>query len=188
MTTIEPALDLHPALRDTTDPSVSLVTELLHPERRQLTPRELRDLTWTVAAELTGPLRDLAEYVPERRWWARLALTEGMELWLLTWLPGQRTAPHDHGGAAGSFTVLSGELTEQYRYPGGPIRDLKHSLGGAIGFGAGRAHQLGNASTATEVAASVHAYSPPLTPTREYATLWDVPAEIPALIPEQVAR
>lgn len=188
MTTLEPALDLHPALRSTTDPSLSLFTGLLHPERPQWTPRELRDLTWTVVAELSGRLHELAEYVPEQRWWARLALTEGVELWLLTWLPGQQTSPHDHGGAAGSFTVLSGELTEQYRYPGGPVRDLKHTLGNAIGFGAGRAHQLGNASTATEPSASVHAYSPPLTPTREYASLLDVPAEIPALIPEQVAR
>jgi predicted metal-dependent enzyme (double-stranded beta helix superfamily) len=111
-----------------------------------------------------------------------------VELWLLTWLPGQQTQPHDHGGAAGAFTVLAGELSEQYRYPGGPILDLKHTLGNAIGFGAGRAHQIGNAPTAIEPAASVHAYSPPLTPTREYASLLDVPTEIPALIPEQVAR
>lgn len=188
MTTIEPALDLHPVLRDTNEPRLSLLGGPMALERPQWTPRELRDLTWTVAAELSGPLLELAEYVPEQRWWARLALTEGVELWLLTWLPGQRTNPHDHGGASGAFTVLSGELTEQYRYPGGPIRDLKHALGNAIGFGAGRAHQLGSASTATVPAASVHAYSPPLTPTREYASLHDVPAEIPSLIPEQPIR
>lgn len=176
MTTIEPALDF------------SLIGDLLPADRLQWTPRELRDLTWTVASELSGPLRELARYVPDQRWWARLALTDGVELWLLTWLPGQHTRPHDHGGAAGSFTVLSGELTERYRYPAGPIRDLQHTPGNAIGFGAGRAHQLGNAGTATEPAASVHAYSPPLTPTREYASLLDVPSEIPALIPEQVAR
>ena len=173
MTTMETTLDLRPSL--------------LRPDRLQWTPRELRDLTWTVAAELSGPLHELAEFVPEQRWWARLALTDGVELWLLTWLPGQHTKPHDHGGAAGAFTVLSGELSERFRYPGGPIRDLKHTLGNAIGFDAGRAHQLGNAPGASVPAASVHAYSPPLTPTREYASLHDVPAEIPALIPEQVA-
>jgi hypothetical protein len=52
--------------------------------------------------------------------WARLALTGGVELWLLVWLPGQQTTPPDHGVASGSFTVLQGELTEEYRYPGGP--------------------------------------------------------------------
>ena len=74
MTTIETTLDLHPSL--------------LRPDRPQWTPRELRDLTWTVAAELSGPLHELAQFVPEQRWWARLALTDGVELWLLTWLPG----------------------------------------------------------------------------------------------------
>jgi hypothetical protein len=38
--------------------------------------------------------------------WARLALTGGVELWLLLWLPGQQTTPPDHGVASGSFAVL----------------------------------------------------------------------------------
>lgn len=168
--------DLHP---DLTDP---LLADLVHPERTQWTPRELRDLTATVASELTTPLLDILRYEQRQRWWARLALTGGVELWLLSWLPGQGTGAHDHGGAAGAFTVLLGELAEDYRYPGGPIRQLGHTVGSAIGFGAGRAHDLRNASGLPT--ASVHAYSPPLVPTREYASLLDVPAEIPALIPE----
>ncbi len=55
-------------------------------------------------------------------------------------------------------------------------------MGSAIGFGAGRAHDLRNDAAAP--AASVHAYSPPLVPTRRYESLWDVPATIPPLIPE----
>jgi hypothetical protein len=159
-----------------------LLLDLVHPDRPQWTPRELRDLTATVAAELTSPLLNVLHYGHSRRWWARLALTSGVELWLLSWLPGQGTGPHDHGGAAGAFTVLLGELAEDYRYPSGPIRHLGHTVGNAIGFGAGRAHDLRNAGTTPT--ASVHAYSPPLVPTRQYASLHDVPAEIPALIPE----
>jgi hypothetical protein len=159
-----------------------LLLDLVHPDRIRWTPHELRDLTATVATELTTPLLDVLCYRQTRRWWARLALTDGVELWLLSWLPGQGTGPHDHGGAAGAFTVLLGELAEDYRYPGGPIRRLGHTVGNAIGFGAGRAHDLRNAGAAPT--ASVHAYSPPLVPTREYASLHDVPAEIPALIPE----
>lgn len=169
-------LDIHPAL---TDP---LLPALIHPDRAQWTPRELRDLTATVAAELTTPLLDVLHYGHARRWWARLALTSGVELWLLSWLPGQSTGPHDHGGAAGSFTVLLGELAESYRYPAGPIRAQRHTVGSAIGFGAGRAHELSNDTP--EPAASVHAYSPPLVPTRKYESLWDVPDIIPPLIPE----
>jgi hypothetical protein len=176
MTAPSTDIDLNPDVAD------QLLADLVHPERTQWTPRELRDLTATVAAELTTPLLGILRYEQRRRWWSRLALTSGVELWLLSWLPGQGTGPHDHGGAAGAFTVLLGELVEDYRYPGGPIRHLGHTVGNAIGFGAGRAHDLRNGGGLPT--ASVHAYSPPLVPMREYAGLADVPAEIPPLIPE----
>jgi hypothetical protein len=173
---VDTLIDIHPNM-----PAEQL-RDLAHPERARWTPRELRDLTSTVAAELTPALLEILHYGHSARWWSRLALTDGVELWLLSWLPGQGTGPHDHGGAAGSFTVLLGELAESYRYPAGPIRTLDHAVGAAIGFGAGRAHDLKNGGIAP--AASVHAYAPPLVPTREYDTLHDVPDTIPALIPE----
>jgi hypothetical protein len=166
-------VELHPEI---TDP---LLVDLLAPSRALWTPRELRDLTSTVASELTTSLLNVLRYTSPSRWWARLALTEGVELWLLSWMPGQQTEPHDHGGASGSFTVLIGELAEFFRYPGGPIRSQSHPAGSALGFGAGRAHQVLNLSKAN--AASVHAYSPPLVPTREYGSLAGIPAEIPPL-------
>ncbi|MET0135212.1 MAG: cysteine dioxygenase family protein [Kibdelosporangium sp.] len=166
-------VELHPSI---TDP---LLPDLLPTDRLLWTPSELRDLTSTVASELTSSLLNILEYTSAQRWWARLALTEGVELWLLSWMPGQQTEPHDHGGASGSFTVLTGELAEFYRYPGGPIRSQSHSVGSVLGFGAGRAHQVLNLSH--DNAASVHAYSPPLVPTRDYRSLADIPAEIPPL-------
>lgn len=165
--------ELHPHLSDPRLPS------LLHPDRLLWTPAQLIELTGAVAAELAGPLRELLRFDAEQRWWARLALADGVELWLLSWLPGQATRPHDHGGAAGSFTVLQGELAEEYRYPGGAIRSRTHLAGEGLGFGAGRAHQVSGAGTGPS--ASIHAYSPPLVPTRDYASLHDVPAEIPPL-------
>ncbi|SFP31052.1 Cysteine dioxygenase type I [Amycolatopsis arida] len=178
-TSITPApLEIHPRLAS------ALPERLLHPGRLLWTPKELAELTGTAAAELATPLRRLLRFDAERRWWARLALTDGVEVWLLSWLPGQRTAPHDHGGAAGAFTVLQGELTEEYRYPGGPIRQRVHAAGRPIGFGPGRAHRVGNTFAAP--AASVHAYSPPLVRTREYSSLADVPAEpppVPVVLP-----
>jgi len=166
-------VEIHPQL---TDP---LLADLLHPTRQLWTARELVDLTNTVTTELTTSLRGLLRFDEDQRWWARLALTGGVELWLLSWLPGQQTKPHDHGGASGSFTVLQGELAEEYRYPGGPVRRRAHVAGQGIGFGAGRAHQMSGAGTGSS--ASVHAYSPPLVATREYASLADVPAEIAPL-------
>lgn len=157
---------------------------LIHPDRDRWSPRQLRDLTTNVADGFTGTLTSIAQYVPEQRWWARLALTSGMELWLLSWLPGQGTAPHDHGGASGSFTVLTGSLVEHYRYPGGPIQSATRPEKVSVAFGAGRAHQVRNRGTVPSL--SVHAYSPPLVPTREYVSLNDIPAEIPPL-PRQPA-
>ncbi|WP_033437507.1 cysteine dioxygenase [Saccharothrix sp. NRRL B-16314] len=165
--------DLHPKL------DVQFLRDLIHPDRDLWTPRELRELTSAVASELTTALLDVLDFDPDRRWWARLGLTTGVELWLLSWLPGQGTEPHDHGGAAGSFTVLTGELAEDYRYPGGPIRSAPRPVGSALGFGAGRAHQIVNRGVVG--AASVHAYSPPLVPTRAYPSLAGIPLEIPPL-------
>jgi predicted metal-dependent enzyme (double-stranded beta helix superfamily) len=164
-----PAIDLHPGL-----PALS---HLIHPERDLWKPRELRDLTATLASEHATALMGILEFTEPKRWWTRLALTDGVELWLLSWLPGQHTAPHDHGGASGSFSVLLGAVAESYRYPAGPVREQQHVTGASLGFGAGRAHQVRNESQAR--AATVHAYSPPLVPTREYVSLHDIPSEIP---------
>ncbi|RJQ69957.1 cysteine dioxygenase [Pseudonocardiaceae bacterium YIM PH 21723] len=151
-----------------------LFRELLHPQRPLWTPTQLRDLTDIVAQKLADPLLDILQFTEPQRWWAQLALTEGVELWLLSWTPGQGTKPHDHGGAAGAFTVLQGSVRESYRYPTGPIRTAHRRLGSGVGFGGGRAHLVQNLGTVN--AATVHAYSPPLIPVREYADLTEVGA------------
>lgn len=161
------SVELHPAL------TTPLMHDLIRPDHPLWTPTELRDLTSLVASELTSALLGMVEVDIANRWWARLGLTSGVELWLLSWAPGQGTEPHDHGGASGSFSVLFGELREDYRYPSGPARHAHHQVGASIGFGRGRAHQVRNVSNFN--AASVHAYSPPLLPVRHYADLNDVP-------------
>ncbi|MBK1782747.1 cysteine dioxygenase [Prauserella cavernicola] len=173
MSTTTADVDVHPALH------AWLPHRQLHPEQPLWTPQQLRHLTESTARDLAAPLSELVRYVSEQRWWSRLALTRGVELWLLSWLPGQGTDPHDHGGAAGSFTVFTGTLDETYRYPGSPLRRAVRTTGSALGFGSGHAHQLRNVSDAPAV--TVHAYSPPLVPTRQYESLNDIPAEIPPL-------
>lgn len=172
---------LLPALGDTvvhpdfdTDP----VRDLLSPDRPLWTPRELRETTAHLATEFPRLLLAAVRYTEPQRWWLRLGLAAGVEVWLLSWTPGQHTAPHDHSGAAGSFAVLTGTLHEDYRYPGGPIRAADHHAGAGVGFGGGRAHQVRNDGRTP--AASVHAYSPPLLPTRDYPSLADLPQLAPA--------
>jgi hypothetical protein len=76
--------------------------------------------------------------------------------------------------------VLLGELAEDYRYPGGPIRSQRLGTGTGLGFDPHRAHQVRNLGAVD--AASVHAYSPPLLPVHEYASLADVP-DVPVAAP-----
>ena len=73
----------------------------------------------------------LVRYDPISRYYARLASEPDFEAWLLTWLPGQGTEWHDHGGSAGAFVVVRGELTERTATVSqvGPPRDRARSPG-----------------------------------------------------------
>ncbi|SDW74745.1 Cysteine dioxygenase type I [Saccharopolyspora shandongensis] len=168
------AVEMHPGL------DLPLLHDLIRPDHLLWSPRELRDLTSLVTSELTGPLLDIVRVDDQQRWWAKLGLTGGVELWLLSWAPEQGTKPHDHGGASGSFSVLFGALREDYRYPAGPVRTVHHDVGSGVGFGSGRAHQVRNVSSVNS--ASVHAYSPPLLPVRYYSDL----AEVPPVPPQRI--
>lgn len=163
-------LDIHPGLDSPT------LRGLIAPRRPVWTPAELRRLTASTVNRLSVPLLDVVRFASPQRWWTWVAVTDEIELWMLSWLPGQGTAPHDHGGATGSFSMLLGELAETFRYP---IRSALHRTGASVEFGAGRAHQVENVTA--RMAASVHAYSPPLVPTREYVSLREVPDSIPSL-------
>jgi predicted metal-dependent enzyme (double-stranded beta helix superfamily) len=99
---------------------------------------------------------------PDARWYARLATTAGHEVWLLTWLPGQHTDLHDHGGSAGAFVVVSGTLTEEtlvHRTHGRP-RHRVLPAGQHRVFGARHVHRVANLGP--DPAISLHAYAPAL--------------------------
>ncbi|MFI5911481.1 cysteine dioxygenase [Dactylosporangium sp. NPDC051541] len=102
---------------------------------------------------------------PARRWYGRLASAEDHEVWLLTWLPGQGTDLHDHGGSSGAFTVVSGELVEQ-TVRGGELVNSTYGEGQGHRFGAHFVHRIVNASTRPAV--TVHVYGPALTAMTRY--------------------
>src|ERR1700734_4240842 len=80
-------------------------------ERKLLTPQQL-------AAEVRRLTANPAEWVtrvrldPEGRWYEQIRVDDCLELWLISWLPGQSTGFHDHGGTNGAFGVVWGELDE----------------------------------------------------------------------------
>lgn len=104
------------------------------------------------------------------RWYHRLAQEPDHEVWLLTWLPGQGTDLHDHGGSAGAFHVYSGALTEDtvVTGPGGTPRITARELGEGAGrrFGTRHIHRITNRSNRPAI--SIHAYGPALSTMTRY--------------------
>jgi mannose-6-phosphate isomerase-like protein (cupin superfamily) len=119
-------------------------------------------------AERASRWRSLARFDPSGRWWCRLHHSDEADIWLLTWLGGQSTDLHDHGGSAGAFVVVQGELTEVRAIPDRTERAVRTvSTGRAIGIPASTVHDVYNAGPAAAV--SLHAYSPPLASVSFYA-------------------
>ncbi|MEV0397402.1 cysteine dioxygenase [Polymorphospora rubra] len=96
---------------------------------------------------------------PVDRWYSRLAVADDHEVWLLTWLPGQHTDLHDHGGSSGAFVVVSGTLTEEV-VAGGRLRPASLRTGTGRRFGAHHVHRVANRDD--EPAVSLHVYGPAL--------------------------
>ncbi|MBD0675579.1 cysteine dioxygenase [Streptomyces sp. CBMA156] len=131
-----------------------------------LTPSTLR----TIVRELAERPEEWIHHVrlsTEERWYRRLAADEDHEVWLISWLPGQSTGFHDHGGSRGAFTVALGELEELSL--GGPDQGLlirRVPAGTARAFGPEYVHDVRN--TAVGPAVTLHAYSPPLSSMAHY--------------------
>jgi mannose-6-phosphate isomerase-like protein (cupin superfamily) len=103
---------------------------------------------------------------PHQRWYHRLANAAEHEVWLLTWLPGQGTDLHDHGGSAGAFVVVSGDLVEHSATADGGLTAARLGAGSARRFGLRHIHQITNVSSRPAV--SVHVYGPALTSMTRY--------------------
>ena len=85
--------------------------------RQRLSPSRLAVLAQAAAARQDWA--SLVRYHQDERWYQRLEQGENHEVWLLSWLPGQRTGFHDHCGSAGAFAVVHGELRETPRLGAG---------------------------------------------------------------------
>ena len=134
-------------------------------EQRILSPKQLaaevRRLTCTPAEWVARVRLD-----PEGRWYERMHTTDGFEVWLISWLPGQSTGFHDHGGSAGAFGVVWGALDECV-VRGSQAAVSKVASGDVRAFGPRYVHDVRNSATGS-VAVSVHAYSPPLSAMTRY--------------------
>ncbi|CAL9432515.1 cysteine dioxygenase [Streptomyces sp. enrichment culture] len=140
------------------------VQHLLQPAREHpATVAEFAGLARSIAAD-RSQWAPLVAYDATTRWYHRLRTGPGYEVWLLSWLPGQGTGAHDHGGSTGYYTVLEGELTERtaegVRTLTGGARNTSGAVSGRV-VTPGRVHELVNDSL--EPAVSLHLYFPGLT-------------------------
>jgi len=113
-----------------------------------------------------GRWAGLVRYRAGERWYQRLEHTADHELWLLSWLPGQRTGFHDHFGSAGAFAVALGQLQERTVPAAARVAGAAFTAGQVRAFGPQHVHEVVNSSA--EPAVSIHAYSPSLAGMRRY--------------------
>jgi mannose-6-phosphate isomerase-like protein (cupin superfamily) len=134
-------------------------------------------------AEHPGRWQHLLRFHAGERFATLVEGNDRQEIWLLSWLPGQHTGMscasaegstsarfHNHGGATGAFTVVSGTLTERVARGSGTERprETVHRVvaGQSRVFGPGYVHQVRNAGP--EPAVSIHVYRPARLPMIEY--------------------
>jgi len=128
--------------------------------RNLRTTAELEEIVTRIAA--TDQWADRVRFRGDRRWYERIHHASDHDIWIISWLPGQSTGFHDHGGSVGAFAVASGALHEISADGACHIAER----GKTFSFVPDYAHDVRNDSTA--LAVSIHAYSPPLDEMNEY--------------------
>ncbi|NEA64110.1 cysteine dioxygenase family protein [Streptomyces sp. SID12488] len=125
------------------------------PREHPATVADFVGLARTIAADRSH-WAHLVQYDATSRWYHRLRTGPGYEVWLLSWVPGQGSGLHDHGGSSGVLTVLDGQLTER-------TESGTRALGAGVQrvFAPGYVHEVVNDSL--EPAVSLHVYYPGLT-------------------------
>jgi len=123
-----------------------------------------------IAAQLVAQpslWRPHVRYEESGRYYTRVAGDESYEAWLLTWLPGQATGLHDHGGSSGAFVVVTGTLTETTVAPSGAHEVVRLLAPPRVRtFGGAHVHDVANRGNVPAI--SLHVYAPALKTMRRY--------------------
>ncbi|HUO53260.1 MAG TPA: FAD/NAD(P)-binding protein, partial [Rhodoblastus sp.] len=112
---------------------------------------------------------------------AYVARRDHYELLVMTWLPGQASPPHDHGGSAGVIRVLQGAATESScaiapdGYAETQYEDV-HDVGAISAFQDSGVHMVHNAARDGSILVTLHAYAPPLKGFHSFAARPGAPA------------
>lgn len=109
-------------------------------------------------------LHGLLDPEATERQWLEIPTSSDFQLWLISWPPGAATGWHDHGDAAGAFTVLRGRLAERSWAAGVHLEWFW--AGDSRAFAGGHVHDVRNDDSTPTL--SLHAYAPRLTTMTRY--------------------
>jgi predicted metal-dependent enzyme (double-stranded beta helix superfamily) len=103
---------------------------------------------------------------PDRRRYELLYKDDNVDIWVLSWMPGQRTGFHDHDLSSVALTCVQGALEEGSLGLGASPTSTRMTPGTTRRGPGGYIHSVSH--RAGEPAVSIHAYSPPLTCVGQY--------------------
>ena len=108
--------------------------------------------------------RPFVRHDPQERIYTQLYRDPNIDVWLICWSHRQDTGYHDHDRSSGAVLVCEGTLWEDFFQRGddGWIREetRRHDASGSFDFGPTYIHGVRNEGT--ELATSIHVYSPAL--------------------------
>ena len=146
--------------------SLAALTETLASLKSAPTQKELDALLRKLdlePEELSGHLR----FKPNTYTRRRLFRSDLCEMLVLCWLPGHRTAIHDHNGSYGAIRICEGAMEEEIfaQNEAGEVEfaELHQRAAGEVtGTDVPDIHRIGNAEQSTAPMVSIHVYAPPL--------------------------
>jgi SARP family transcriptional regulator, regulator of embCAB operon len=144
--------DLHAQLlRDGSDSPASRPVALTAPQ--------LRRLASSVAAS-RHDWEHLVRHDPAQRVFECIARTAEVEAWLICWMAGHDSGPHDHDISSGAITVAEGELTEERLTWGASTAPVRYGRLETFDFGPTDIHRVYHSGA--EPSTAIHVFSPPL--------------------------
>jgi hypothetical protein len=159
-------LDFTPVHVDAFSEELAARTAELVTPGHQYTPAALEALVCEIArrGDLWQPLIVIDR---ERRRYELLYEDRWVDIWVLSWMPGQRTGFHDHDRSGVGLCCAQGALDEGMLVLGGRVDPVRLECGSSRNGPGGYIHSV--AHVAGEPAVSIHAYSPPLMVVGQYS-------------------